>query len=188
MHAASRKTRTVLILIAGALASTASLAAQEADSPHNDRRGLWGGFGFGGAWAGCLASDCDTLAEFGFSGNARLGGTPSQSFRVAAGTFGYYKQVDNVTLQGGVLSGQLMFYPSEGDFFLLFGGGVAVFEVSIGDISVDETSGAAHFGVGYDLPLSRKGTLALTPYANWVITGLEGTVHMLQFGLGLTWN
>ncbi len=47
---------------------------------NHNRVGLWGGFGLGGGNLGCLQSGCDRI--WGFSGNARLGGTPSQYVRL----------------------------------------------------------------------------------------------------------
>jgi hypothetical protein len=53
----------------------------------------------------------------------------------------------------------------------------------------DGESGAGFvIGAGYDLPINRSGSLALTPFVNWIVTTIESNPYFLQFGLGLTFN
>lgn len=176
--------------------SSAQLMGQE--SRENNRVGFWGGFGLGAGVLGCLESGC-SHDEWGFSGNGRLGGTLSPSLRLAGGTNGYFKQLDvtdqvnaDADFTLGVVSAQALWYPSAGDFFLLGGIGFAWAETSIssGSISVSDSETGAGFvlGFGYDLVLNRSGSLALTPFANWVITTIDPTLDFIQFGLGLTFN
>lgn len=81
------RSRFVLLFAAALLAvslhSPSEAVAQE--SQGNERRGLFGGFGFGAGLGGCLGSECD----FGASGNARIGGTVSERVRLAFATHGY---------------------------------------------------------------------------------------------------
>jgi len=174
--------------------SSTQLMGQE--SRENNRVGFWGGFGLGAGLLGCLQSGC-SHDEWGFSGNGRLGGTLSPSLRLAGGTNGFYKKLDtgdvyDANFTVGVVSFQALWYPNEGDFFLLGGVGFAWAETSASysGISVSDSETGAGFviGLGYDLPLNRSGSLALTPFANWVITTIDPTFDFLQFGLGLTFN
>lgn len=161
-------------------------ATEQADRG-NQRRGLWGGFGFGGATLGCLESGCGDRI-WGFSGNARLGGTVSPALRLAGGTNGYYKEEDGATLQGGVATFQALWYPGERDLFLIGGVGMAAFEAEAFGYSETETGAGFLFGVGWDASINRSGSLALTPYANWVVTTVGATIDFFQVGLGLTFN
>lgn len=158
--------------------------AQAQEGRANQRAGLWGGFGLGYGLLGFLDCDgCDT--EGGLSGNARIGGTLSPSLRIAAGTNAWYKEVDGFGVQLGLLTGQVLFYPGAKDFFLLGGAGLAVFDCDGCDA---ETGAGFVIGAGYDLPINRSGSLALTPFVNWAVTTIEANPYFLQFGLGLTFN
>lgn len=169
--------------------SPTSLQAQEADG--NIRVGLWGGFGFAAGLLGCLESGC-SHDEWGFSGYGQLGGTLSPSIRLGGGSNGYFKEVDSVDYTVGTLTFQVQWYPNEGDFFLLGGAGLAHSEASASfeGFTVSETETGAGFvvGLGYDLSINQSGSLALTPFFNWVVTTVDPTLDFLQFGLGLTFN
>jgi len=184
-----RFTRVILTGLFCLSLSVTQLVGQE--SRDNNRVGLWGGFGLGAGLLGCLESGC-SHDEWGFSGNGRLGGTLSPSVRLAGGTNGYFKQINDVDFTLGVVSFQLLWFPSEADFFILAGVGFAWAEASasFSGISVSDSETGAGFviGLGYDIPLNRSGSLALTPFANWVITTIDPTFDFLQFGLGLTFN
>ena len=191
-----RFSRVLLAAAACLVLSSTQLAGQEARE--NNRVGFWGGFGLGAGLLGCLESGC-SHDEWGFSGNGRLGGTLSPSLRLAGGTNGYYKQIDigdevaaDADFTVGVVSFQALWYPKAGDFFLVGGVGFAWVETSVssGSVSVSDSETGAGFvlGLGYDLPLNKSGSLALTPFANWVITTIDPTFDFLQFGLGLTFN
>ena len=176
--------RSVLIVSVCLSAVTTSAAAQ--DGKANNRNGLWGGIGFGYGMLGildCPGGGCDT--EGGLSGNARIGFTPSPSFRVAIGTNGWYKDVEGTGFSTGLISAQGLYYPGANDFFILGGIGLATANCSGCDL---KTGAGAVLGVGYDFPLNKSGSLALTPYANWVVSTLEANPYILQFGLGLTFN
>ena len=172
-------------LLLGALCALAvSTTAQAQEGRANQRTGLWGGIGLGYGVLGFL--DCDGCdSEGGFSGNARIGGTLSPSLRIAAGTNGWYKDVEGVAVQAGLLSGQVLYYPGAKDFFLLGGAGFAILDCD----GCDGENGAGFvIGAGYDIPINRSGSLALTPFLNWIVTTIEATPHFIQFGLGLTFN
>jgi hypothetical protein len=153
----------------------------------NKRAGLWGGVGLGAGLLGCLEAGC-SHEDWGLSGNARIGGTVSPSVRLGVGTNGYYKEEDGVTLQGGTVMFQTILYPNEGDFFLVLGAGFAAFEAEVFGFSDTETGAGFLGGIGLDLSLNRSGSLALTPFANWVVTTVGRTIDFFQFGLGLTFN
>jgi len=181
-----KRTSAVLCLAALCLVlSTTDVTGQEARA--NNRVGLWGGFGLGAGLLGCLESGC-SHDEWGFSGNAKLGGTLSPMLRLAGGTNGYFKTINGTDFTFGVVSLQVLVYPSDGDFFLVGGAGLAYARASRSGESDSETGAGFLVGFGYDIPLSRSGNLALTPFANWVITTIEPTWDFVQFGLGLTFN
>ena len=121
----------------------------------------------------------------GLSGNAHIGFTPSNSIRLAIGSNAWTKSEDGFNPDLGVYSAQVYFYPGEKDFFLLGGAGLALAGCSGCDT---ETGGGFLIGAGYDFPINSSGSLALTPYVNWIVTTLEYTPYLLQFGLGLTFN
>jgi hypothetical protein len=174
--------RCLAIAAACTLMISGTLVAQEGGK-ENNRGGLWGGIGLGYGILGvldCPGSSCDT--EGGFSGNARIGFTPSRSLRLALGSNGWTKS-DDGTL--GLYSLQALFYPGGNDFFLLGGGGLALASCSGCDT---ETGGGFVLGAGYDFPINSSGSLALTPFVNWVVTTLDFNPYILQFGLGLTFN
>lgn len=181
--------RVLLALAVFLSFSTAHLVGQEARG--NNRVGLWGGFGFAAGLLGCLESGC-SHDEWGLSGNGKLGGTLSPSLRLAGGTNGYFKQIEGVDFTIGVLSFQVLWYPSASDLFVLGGVGFAYAEASttIFDVNISdsETGAGFVFGLGYDLSINKSGSLALTPFANWTITTIDPTFDFLQFGLGLTFN
>lgn len=185
----STRFRSALAAILLFSLSATLLPAQEVEG--NNRVGLWGGFGFGAGLLGCLESDC-SHDEWSFSGRGQLGGTLSPSLRLAGGTNGYYKEVDGVDFTVGAVTFQVQWYPSEGDFFVLGGAGLAWAEASASfegfTVSETETGAAFVAGLGYDLSINKSGSLALTPFFNWVVTTIDPTIDFLQFGLGLTFN
>ncbi len=154
---------------------------------NNNRVGLWGGFGVGAANLGCLQSGCGDRI-WGLSGNFRLGGTPSQSVRLAGGTNTFWRQEDGETLTGSAVTFQVLLFPSAKDFFLIFGGGFASFRAEAFGFSETEYGAGFLVGLGYDAPISSSGNLALTPFLNWVPTTVSGTIDFFQVGLGLTFN
>jgi hypothetical protein len=153
----------------------------------NNRGGLWGGFGFGGGNLGCLASGCSDRT-WGFSGNGRLGGTPSQYVRLAGGTNGFWREEDGVTLQGGTVTFQVLWFPSARDFFLIFGAGYAGFQAEAFGFSQTEHGAGFLIGLGYDAPISKSGNIAITPFLNWLPTTVGNTIDFFQVGVGLTFN
>jgi hypothetical protein len=176
--------RSLSIACVCLFAVTTSATAQ--DGKANNRNGLWGGIGLGYGMLGvlsCPGSSCDT--EGGLSGNARIGFTPSPSFRVAIGTNGWYKDKGGIAFSSGLISAQGLYYPGANDFFILGGLGLATTSCSGCDV---DTGAGAVIGVGYDIPLNNSGSLALTPYANWVVSTIEYNPYILQLGLGLTFN
>jgi hypothetical protein len=140
---------------------------------------------------GCLESGC-SHDEWGFSGRGQLGGTLSPSIRLAGGTNGFYKEIDEVDFTVATLTFQVQWYPNEGDFFLLGGAGLAWAEASASfeglTVSDSETGAGFVAGLGYDLSINKSGSLALTPFFNWVVTTIDPTLDFLQFGLALTFN
>jgi hypothetical protein len=182
-----RALRRTLPLVALLLLACSIPAFAQEEGRSNNRNGLWGGLGLGYGILGLLdcpsGFNCDT--EGGLSGNARIGFTPSQSFRVALGSNSWVDTGEGSSSNIGLLSAQGLYYPGEKDFFLLGGAGLALATCTNCDT---ETGAGFVVGAGYDFPINSSGSLALTPYVNWVVTTLEYTPYVLQFGLGLTFN
>jgi len=153
----------------------------------NNRKGLWGGFGFAAGNLGCLESGCSDRI-WGLSGNGRLGGTLSEYVRLAGGTNGFWREEDGVTLSGGAVTFQVLWFPSAKDVFLIFGAGWASFQAEAFGFSESRSGAGFLFGVGYDAPVSKSGNLAITPFLNWVPTTVGATIDFFQFGIGLTFN
>ncbi|MEN8145257.1 MAG: hypothetical protein ABFS14_09930 [Gemmatimonadota bacterium] len=179
--------KILAIIFALSLLAATPLAAQEGS--RNNRAGLWGGFGFGMGSISC--SDCSERSS-DISGTAYIGGTVSPSVQLGASTHVYTEEQGGARLDGGALVFSARLHPSEGDFFILLGAGLANFdaEISVGSFSVSdsEQGGAGVIGIGYDIPISSSGKLALTPFGNWIVTSVGDTIEFFQFGLGLTWN
>lgn len=106
---------------------------------------------------------------------------------LGAGTNGWTKKEDGVTLTAGSLTALVRFYPSEtGGFFLLGGLGIGTIDVSISGFgSASETGAAALLGLGYDI---RVGTnVSITPFWNGVgISASDADANFGQIGLGIT--
>lgn len=175
-------TRAVPLALACLLTLTVFADAQTAS--RNERVGLWGALGVGG---GALdAFDCDGCdSEFGFSGASHIGGTLNPSVRLAVGTNNWYKSIEGTGFWASVISGKVFFYPGAKDFFVTGGIGLEVLTCD----GCDTRTGVGFVaGAGYDFPINRTGSLALTPFANWVVMTSENTPYFIQFGLGLTFN
>lgn len=173
-------------VICQAFGTTAQPSAQPR-STGNNRVGLWGGFGVGAGNLGCLESGCSDRI-WGISGNARLGGTPSQSVRLAGGTNSFWRYEDGDTFTLGAVTFQILVFPGGKDFFFIFGGGFAYAWESYEDFTYTETGAGFLIGLGYDAPVSKSGNLAITPFVNWLPTTVSASFDFLQFGIGLTIN
>lgn len=104
---------------------------------------------------------------------------------VGCGLNGWYKSIEGTGAWIGLASGQVSWYPGGRDLFVMGGLGIAWADCE--DCNAELGAGAV-IGVGYDLPLGRSGSLALTPFAQWVFTSLEESPNILQFGVGITVN
>lgn len=179
-----RTLKRCLTLAAACTLTLASAVAAQDGGKMNNRTGLWGGFGFGYGILGAL--DCNGCGTEGaLSGNARIGFTLSPEVRLAVGTNGWYKDVDGVGFTAGLLSAQVLWYPGGQNVFLL--GGAGYFSADCDYCSGNSGLGFV-IGTGYDIPINDSGSLALTPYINWIPTTAENNPYILQAGLGLTFN
>lgn len=167
----------------------ASATSLQAQGRENDRAGLWGAVGLGYGSLSC--GSCDGR-EGGFSGNGKIGGTLSRQFRLAAGTNGFYKSSDGVTTKGGAFTGQVLWFPGGNDFYLVGGAGYGWFEVSADvqgfSISSDDGGLGLVLGAGYDFPINQSGSLAISPFFNWVFTSAGNDIEFFQLGASLTFN
>ncbi len=166
-----------IITLAAAIATAASpavLRAQESgelDGYH----GLFASLG-----VGMGAIDC--FNELGcykvLAGNFRLGTRISRKVGLAIGAEGF--GADEVS--AGLISAQILFYPTGKDMFAVVGAGVA---------NANESSPGAGltFGIGYDIPLNKRATVALTPYVGLVLTTVDDPDwNFVYAALSITWK
>jgi hypothetical protein len=176
-----RRFTLLLALAMGASAvPSADLAAQMAQV----REGFWFNGGLGYGTLGC--QDCSGR-EGGLSGGLAVGGTLSPRLLLGAGTNGWTKTEDGVTLTAGTLTAQVRFYPSEsGGFFLLGGLGIGSVDVAISGWGSDsETGVGAVLGLGYDVRIARN--VSLTPFWNGAaVSYSNGDANFGQIGLSIS--
>ena len=178
------------------------LAAQYATKPpasRSERQGFWIGFGFGTGHLSFGGDVSSAQAEDALSGHLRLGGTLNQKWRLGAETNGWTKHVGGADVQFGALMGTATFYPeAQGNFFLKGGLGFGRYVEDYGtdDFTID--GGAVTLGAGYDFRFS--GNVGVSLVGNYVTTGnapvkfdgsdtgYNGSVHLLQVGVGVIWH
>lgn len=170
-----KMTRVMTLAAAIAIAvSPAALRAQESgelDGYH----GLFASLG-----VGMGAIDCfnDLGCYKVFAANFRIGTRISRHVGLALGAEGF--AADEVS--AGLLSAQVLFYPTGKDMFAVVGAGIA---------NANEGSPGAGltFGIGYDISLNRRRTVALTPYVGLVLTTVaDPDWNFIYAGLGITWK
>lgn len=161
-----------------------ALADQVQAQHPQTRQGFWfhGGLGYGSL--GC--EDCGER-EGGLSGGLALGGTVNNKLLLGAGTTGWTKSEDGVTLTAGTLTALLRFYPSAAlGFYILAGLGLGSIDIAVGGLGdASETGAGAVLGLGYDIRIGRN--VSLTPFWNGVGISTENAdANYGQIGLGVT--
>jgi len=163
-------------LLLGAIATP--LAAQR---PH--RTGLWGEAGFGPGRIRVNCSNCaNVIVTRGDGGYLRVGGVLSNSVLLgieASGTsneaFGFEQGDSSVTADVAGVNVIVLWFPWRHGFFLKGGVGVADGTFTVRTTPTDSTTTEAFgsgltFGLGWDLPISRR--FALTANAGAFITAI----------------
>lgn len=151
------------------------------------RRGLWGEICTGPASIRIASSTPATVTtKSGTGACVRMGGTLSskvlfgaESFGFVDETFGFAKQDTSLIAENGGLMALVMWYPGRSGFFMKGGFGVAdgVFTIRTTPDSTLETNGTGvglTFGIGYDVPISRK--FAVTFNLEAIITAIGDVV------------
>lgn len=173
--------RTIMTAGVGAMIFLASVV--EAQRPQT-RQGFWFNIGMGAGSLGC--DDCATRVN-GLSGQLSLGGTLSPRLLLGAGTNGWTKTEDGVTLTMGSLAALVRFYPSAtGGFYLTGGLGIATLDLGLGSYgSASDTGVSAVLGIGYDIRVGQN--VSLTPFWNGIGGSFDGYgANFGQIGVGVT--
>lgn len=182
--------------------------------PH--RTGLWGDLGGGRGQLRMCSSTCsDPIGAPGVTGLSRIGGTLSDRVLLGAESaiftnqaFGFEEGDSNTIAQMETVGVVVLWYPWRSGVFFKGGVGVAEgrFTIDNGTAVPDSTEGVGigmTFGVGWDLPISRKFALSvnaanyITAIGDIVLPGPPGGPSrriddvigsMLQFSVGLTFR
>lgn len=167
-----------------ALALLATSAGQVDAQQPQARQGFWFNAGLGAGSLGC--ADCGDRVN-SLSGNLSIGGTISPRFLLGAGTTGWTKSEDGVTLSAGTLDARVRFYPSAtGGFFLTGGLGLGTVRATVPVFGTDSEIGVgALVGLGYDIRVSRN--VSITPYFNgFGVNTSNVDANVSQIGIGIT--
>lgn len=171
----------VLALLCGAAA-----AAYAQEAPKRHRRGLWGELGSGPGYVRIACSDCeDVVGATGTTGYLRVGGVISKNvvigvefFSFLDKAFGFAPEDSNAVAETGTAAIVLLWYPGRHGLFFKGGVGAAFGQFSVpvdsAGVALADTSNGGGigltFGLGWDLPISRK--FAITANAAAFVTAL----------------
>jgi hypothetical protein len=162
------------------------------DSTARHRRGLWGEFGFGPGYVRIACSGCgeDVVGATGATSYLRIGGVISKNVLIGFEVFslldkavGFSPQDSSASAETGTAAIVIMWYPGRHGLYFKGGVGAAFGEFSIpasdssGTVLADTSSGGGMgltFGLGWDLPISRK--FAFTGNAAAFVTALGDVV------------
>lgn len=159
-------------------------------SPDRHRRGLWGEFGGGPGYVRIACSDCeDVIGTGGATSYFRVGGVISRNvvigfevFSLLDEGFGFSPTDTNMIAETGTAAIVLLWYPGRHGLFFKGGVGAAFGQFSVpadssGTVVADTSSGGGigiTFGLGWDLPISRK--FAITANAAAFVTAVGDVV------------
>ena len=197
-------TRSVTAVVLALLCTTAANAQEPSPSPtpapppppaaspspDRHRRGLWGEFGGGPGYVRIACSDCeDVIGTTGATSYFRIGGVISRNvvigfeiFSLLDEAFGFEASDTNMVAETGTAAIVLLWYPGRHGLFFKGGVGAAFGQFSIpgdsaGAVPADTSSGGGiglTFGLGWDLPISRK--FAITANAAAFVTAVGDVV------------
>lgn len=176
--------RSMFRFAGGIALALVALAANASAQHAQTRQGFWFNVGLGAGSLGC--DECDSRTN-GLSGQLSLGGTISPRLLLGAGTNGWTKSEDGVTLTMGSLAALVRFYPSAtGGFYLTGGLGIATLDLGLAGFGNESDTGvSALLGIGYDIRVAQN--VSLTPFWNGIGGSFDGYgANFGQIGLGLT--
>jgi len=181
--------RTLVVCAALAVVCAAAMPAQDS-IPKRHRRGLWGELGSGPGYVRVACSDCeDVIGASGTTSYFRIGGVISKNvligfevFSLLDNTFGFGDTDTNTVAETGTAAIVVLWYPGKTGLFFKGGVGAAFGEFSIpadtsGLVPADTSAGGGiglTFGLGWDLPISRKFAFSVNAAA--FITALGDVV------------
>lgn len=192
--------RILPCLVALALACTSAGISQDTlatppkpqtqPTPKRHRMGLWGELGSGPGYMRIACSDCqDVIGAEGTTGYFRIGGVISENvligfeiFSLLDEAFGFGASDSNSVAETGTAAIVLLWYPGRSGLFFKGGAGAAFGQFAVpadtAAVSPADTSAGGGvgltFGLGWDLPISRK--FAITANAAAFITALGDVV------------
>lgn len=192
------------------LAIVVPLLAGPASAQRRHRSGLWGELASGYGFVRVVCAGCEQITTAaGPGGFLRVGGTITQRAFVGVETFGFTDETfgfdpgdTSVVASTGTVAVVVLWFPWRSGVF--FKGGVGAsggdFIVSSTPTQADTAAGAGivmTFGVGFDLPISRK--FAITANAAAFITAMGDIVlptrrvddviaTIYHADIGLTWR
>ena len=165
-------------------------AAYAQKPPERHRRGLWGEFGWGPGYVRIACSDCeDVVGAAGATSYLRVGGVISKNvvigfeiFGLANEAFGFAPEDTNVVAETGTAAIVILWYPGRPGLFFKGGVGAAFgsFSVPADSAGVTQADTSSRggigltFGLGWDLPISRK--FAITANAAAFVTAMGDVV------------
>jgi len=149
------------------------------------REGFWfnGGLGYGSM--GC--QNCAGERINGFSGGLSAGASISPRVLLGAGTAGWYRSEDGVSLSSGTFDARVRFYPVvKSGFFITGGLGLGHLNVAVQGLGSESEYGVgALFGLGWDIRVARN--VSLTPFYNgFAVQTSNADANVGQIGIGIT--
>lgn len=165
-------------------------AAPAPPSPKRHRMGLWGELGSGPGYVRVACSDClDVIGASGTTSYFRIGGVLSKNvligfevFSLLDQAFGFGASDTSTVAETGTAAIVLLWYPGKTGVFLKGGVGAAFGQFTVPSDSATVGTDTAStgggigltFGLGWDVPISRK--FAITANAAAFITALGDVV------------
>lgn len=181
LTAATASAQSITFPASTPLFATAEQASSAA-RPHT-RGGLWFSGGLGVGSLGC--EDCGER-EVSLALDLAIGATVNDRLYLGAGTSGWSKEEDGLTLTVATLEARVRFYPRAASGFFLTGGiGLGVIQASFDDLDENESGVGLTLGLGWDIRVGRN--VSLTPY--WTGTAVsadESDANFGQIGLAVT--
>ena len=161
------------VVVLSSLTVPAGLRAQESATPDAEG-GLFASLGLGTGMMDCFNSyGCYQV----LAGSFRFGSRLSPQFAIAVGAEAFV--ADEVA--SALVSAQVLYYPWGKRFFTVAGAGAAFG-------NWNSPGAGLTLGIGYDIPLNDRATVARTPYAGMVLTTVDDPDwQFLYLGLSITW-
>lgn len=201
---------SLAVLLVAALVGGTAAAQDEPRPPRPHRTRFWLDFGFGDGAVRIACAGCDDVTlSTGSTGYIRVGGQISdrvylgvESFGFGNETFGFEPSDTSIVAETSALTLDVLWFPWRSHVFLKGGVGAASGKFTVTDslgtkTTAKDTGIGLTFGVGWDIPVSRK--IAITLNGAAFITGIGDVVlptttvedviaTMYHFTFGLTFR